>query len=43
MNKKYGQQKQNNYKAIVFWGIIALVTLIFIVAIIVKFAQSNIL
>ena len=41
MNKKYGQQKQNNYKAIVFWGIIALVTLIFIVAIIVKFAQSR--
>ena len=41
MNKKYGQQKQNNYKAIVFWGIIALVTLIFIVAIIVRFAQSR--
>ena len=41
MNKKYGQQKQNNYKAILFWGIIALVTLIFVVAIIVKFAQSR--
>lgn len=41
MNKKYGQPKQNNYKSILFWGIIGLITLAFIIAVIVKFVQSR--
>lgn len=41
MNKKYGQQKKTSYKSIVFWGLIALITLIFIIVIIVRFAQSR--
>lgn len=41
MNKKYGQQQKTSYKSIVFWGLIALITLIFIVVIVVRFAQSR--
>ena len=41
MNKKYGQQQKTSYKSIIFWGLIALITLIFIIVIIVRFAQSR--
>lgn len=41
MNKKYGQQQKTSYKSIVFWGLIALITLIFIIVVIVRFAQSR--
>ena len=41
MNKKYGKQQKTSYKSIIFWGLIALITLIFIIVIIVRFAQSR--
>lgn len=41
MNKKVASNKTLSYKSIVFWGIIALLTLSFIIAIIVRFVGSR--
>ena len=41
MNKKYQKPKQLSYKSIIFWSIIAIITLIFLIVMVVKFAQSR--
>ncbi len=41
MNKKYQKPKQLSYKSIIFWSIIAVITIIFLIVMVVKFAQSR--
>ncbi len=41
MNKKIATKKSVNYKNIIFWGVIGLITLAFIVAVVVRFIGSR--
>jgi hypothetical protein len=41
MNKKITTKKTVNYKNIIFWGVIGLITLAFIIAVIVRFIGSR--